>query len=429
MPAATKASTSRRTRDFWIFFTGQSVSNLGTSVTLFALPLLVYNLTGSALNLAFTTVSEFVPYLLFGLIIGAWVDRVNRKRLMIFTDLTRAYVIASIPVAARLGILTVGWIYIVGFLASTLAIVFNSCEFAAIPSLAGQDDLVTANGRIQASYSTMSVLGPIVAGALVAALPVASFMAFDAISFFLSAITLILIRASFNTAPGEPKRTHILRDIADGLRYVLRHPVLRNISAMMALVNFFGTTVYTQLVVFAKVRLGADNAQVAWLFAAGSAGVVVLSLLAGLLRKHWTFSRVALGALMLEGVITAIMATQHAYWIALPLWALASGLGILFNINTGSLRQAIVPNELLGRVISIAGVLAWSAIPLGAFLGGFAIQQTGNVALVYFAIGVITFLIPLVFSFTALGHAERYLPTPAAPAETPEAQRAPVHTA
>src|SRR5436309_3275684 len=86
-------------------------------------------------------------------------------------------------------------------------------------------------------------------------------------------------------------------------------------------------------------------------------------------------------------------------------WAVMSGLGILFNINTGSLRQAIVPNHMLGRVISIASVLAWSAIPLGSFLGGLAIEWTRNVVLVYAVIGVLTFLIPFSFSFTALGHA------------------------
>ncbi len=405
----TAATARQRSRDFWVFFTGQTLSNLGTSFTLFALPLLVYNLTGSALNLGLTTVSEFVPYLLFGLVIGAWVDRVNRKRLMMLTDLTRALVIGSIPVAALLGILTVWWVYSVAFIASTLAIIFNSGEFAAIPSLASQDDLVTANGRIQASYSGGQVLGPLLAGALVALFPVPAFMAFDALSFLISALSLAAIRTSFNAADEPAARKHILRDVVEGLRYVLRHPVLRNISAMMALVNFVGTTTGTQLVLFAKTRLDASNAQVAWLYAAGSIGVVVLSLLAGPLRKRWSFSQVALGALMLSGILTVAFALQRNYWLALPLWGLEAGLGILFNINTGSLRQAIVPNEMLGRVISIAGVLAWSAIPLGALLGAAAIERTGNVALVFAVIGGLVTLIPLVFSFTALGHADRYI--------------------
>ncbi|HST87802.1 MAG TPA: MFS transporter [Ktedonobacterales bacterium] len=417
-----------RTRrpDFWLFFTGQTLSNLGTSFTQLALPLLVFKLTSSALNLAITTAVEFVPYLLFGLLIGAWVDRVNRKRLMILTDGLRALAIASIPAAYFLGILTVEWIYVVGFINSTLAIFFTSGEFAAIPSLVSQDDLVTANGRIQASYSAAAILGPLLAGALIALVAVPVFMLFDAASFVISVITLLLIRASFNRGDASDRaRQHILRDVADGLRYVLRHPVLRNISLMMALVNFVGATTGTQLVLFSKAQLGASDAQFAFLNAAGSAGVVVLSLSAGLLRRRWSFSRVALGALMLNGLCTLALALTHAYWLALALWGLAGGLGILFNINTGSLRQAIVPNHLLGRVISIAGVLAWSAIPLGAILGGYAIQRTGNVALVYGVIGVLTILIPFGFAFTPLGHAERYLPRPGeepaaeVPMETP----------
>src|SRR5918912_2355117 len=113
---------------------------------------------------------------------------------------------------------------------------------------------------------------------------------------------------------------------------------------------------------------------------------------------------------MLDGLLTVALAVTHWYWGALFLWALVSGLGILFNINTNSLRQAIVPNHMLGRVVSIAGVLAWSAIPLGTFLGGLAIEWTGNVALVYGVLGALVFLIPLGFSFTPLGHAERYIP-------------------
>jgi hypothetical protein len=108
----------------------------------------------------------------------------------------------------------------------------------------------------------------------------------------------------------------------------------------------------------------------------------------------------------------------QVYVLALVLWAIISGLGILFNINTRSLRQAIVPNHLLGRVMSIAGVLAWSAIPVGTILGGYAITWVGVVD-VYAAIGVLTLLIPLAFWFSPLGHADDYLPK-----ESPEAEEA-----
>jgi len=409
-----KNDTPRRTgskfnSDFWKYWTGQTISNLGSSVTVFALPLLVYKLTGSALDLGIATAATFLPYLLFGLILGAWTDRVDRKRMMIGTDIARALVVASIPLLAALGLLTIWWIYVVAFVHATLRICFDAGEFAAIPSLVNRDDLVTANGRIQASYSAASIVGPLLAGVLVIRVPLPVLMLIDGFSFLLSAFSLALIRISFNS--GEKRApTSIRTDVVEGLRYVLSHPVLRNISMMMALVNFVGSTTYAQLILFAKVRLQASDVQASLLYSAGSLGVVILSLAAGQLRRRWSFSTVALGALMLEGALTAVFAFMHWYWVAIALWTLIGGLGILFNINTGSLRQAIVPNHMLGRVISIASVLAWSAIPLGSLLGGFAIAWTQNVALVYAVIGVLTFLIPFAFSFTALGHAERYIP-------------------
>ncbi len=398
--------------DFAKFWLGQAISNLGTSFTQFALPLLVFKLTGSAVNLAITTAATFLPYLLFGLVVGAWVDRVDRKRLMIGTDIARALVIASIPALSAVDRLSVEWIYVVTFVSTTLSLCFGAAEFAALPSLVNDtsgEDMVTANGRIQASYSAASILGPLLAGALAALVSIPLLLLVDAASFLVSALSLALIDISFNQPTQEPKRTNIRQDIVEGLRYVLSHPVLRNISAMMALVNLIGSTVATQLVLFSKERLHATDSQIAILYAADSVGVMLLSLAAGPLRKRWRFSTVALGALMLNGFLTILFAAVPWYWVAVPLWAVIGGLGTLFNINTGSLRQAIVPNHLLGRVISVAMVLAWSAVPVGAFVGGLAIEWTNDVALVYGVIGVLTMLIPLAFWFTPLGHAERYI--------------------
>jgi MFS family permease len=411
----------RLSGDFSKFWVGQTISNLGSSFSLLALPLIVFQLTGSAVNLAITTAAFFLPYLLFGLVIGAWVDRVDRKRMMIAVDFGRAAVIASIPALSAVDALSVWWIYAVTFLTSTLTIAFDSGEFAAIPSLVDRDDLVTANGRIQASYQAAQFVGPILAGGLLGAgLPIEHVLLLDAGSFLVSAAALGIVRGSFN-APDDPERepTSLRRDVVEGLRYVLSHPVLRNISLMMALFNFVGSTTIAQLVLFAKERLDASDSEVGFLFSAGSAGIVVLGLLAGRIRRRLSFSVAALGALMLYGILTFVFAWTEVYWLALPLWGLISGLGLFFNINTISLRQEIVPSHMLGRVVSIAGVLAWSAIPLGTLLGGYVIEATGDVALVYAAIGVLTFLIAFSFRFTALGHAEDFIEERAAPVPEP----------
>jgi MFS family permease len=423
-PAPAQRGPAALPGDFKRFWVGQTISNLGTSVTLLAFPLIVFKLTGSALNLGLTVAVTTLPYLLFGLLIGAWVDRSNRKRVMIVSDLLRAGIVATIPLLAWFGDLRVWWVYAVGFLNSTLTICFDSCEFAAIPSLlhgaGGQpnaDALIAANGRIQASYSAAMVIGPLLGGALVAIISVESVVLIDALSFVVSAGSLCLVRRSFNTADVVRAATSLRADIAEGLRYVFRHPVLRAISLMMLLVNAISVTIPAQLVLYADHQLGAGESRVGVIYAAGSVGVIALSLVAARLRRRWSFSQVTLGSLMFMGVLIVALALTTTFWLALAIIALENGLGTLFNINTGSLRQSIVPNAMLGRVISVAAVLASAASPVGALAGGVAVQRSGNVALVYGVVGVLIIAIAFAFTFTALGHADRYVSSDVAVAQ------------
>ena len=399
--------------DFWKFWTGETISSFGSSITQFALPLLVFKLTGSAVSLGIAFAMFGLPHLFFGLLIGAWSDRLDRKRLMIVVDVVSAAVVASVPLASAAGVLSVWWIFAGGFALATLGIFFQAAQFAAIPSLVERDQLVTANGRIQASFSAATIVGPLAAGAVLAFVPIESLLYIDALTFVVSAVALALIARPFN-APRETVRTSLRADVVEGLRYVLRHPVLRNISAMMALINLVSVTVYAQIVLFAKQRFSVSDSELGLLFAADGAGVVVMSLAAGPLRSRFSFGNVALGALMLSGVLTIALAYAPTYLLAVVVSALSSGLGILFNINTGSLRQAIVPNHLLGRIITIAMVLGFSASPIGATIGGFIVERTGDVQTVYASIGALVFGIALYFRlFSPLGHAERYLEAPA----------------
>ncbi|HEY1351602.1 MAG TPA: MFS transporter [Ktedonobacteraceae bacterium] len=425
--SADDVSPLRASSDFWKFWAGQTISNLGNSVSFFLFPLLIFTLTGSAINLALISAISYLPFLLFGLVIGAWVDRVDRKRLMVVVDALQMLLMLSLPMLSMLDHLAIWWVYVVAFLSSTLAIAFDSAQFAAIPCLVETENLVSANGRIQASYAAATVVGPLLAGVLLGTFAVASLFLMDALSFLVSVCSLLLIRTSFNEpasvqAPAgeeQPAPAGFGHAIVEGLRYVWGHPVLRAISLMMALVNFVGNTVLAQLVLFARQQFDASDLQISWLFAAGSVGTIALSLAAGLLRKRWSFSSIVLGSLALYGTMVFILALVRLYYVGMVLWALIAGLSILFNINTGSLRQAIVPNHLLGRVMAVASVLAWSAIPLGTLLGGVAIALFKSVAPVYAAIGLLILGIAVLFAFTALGRADRYLP--ASTAEDPAA--------
>jgi len=165
-------------------------------------------------------------------------------------------------------------------------------------------------------------------------------------------------------------------------------------------------------VLFAKERLQASDPQLGLLYSAQSVGVIVLSLAAGPLRKRCSFSQLVLGAMMLNGVLTAGLALTRWYGAAIPLLALRAGLMMLFNISVISLRQAIVPNDMLGRVTSSLNVLVNAAAPLGSLIGGMSIDRTHNVALVFGIIGLLQFVITVAFSLTPLGRSERCLPQP-----------------
>jgi Na+/melibiose symporter-like transporter len=302
----------------------------------------------------------------------------------------------------------------VAFIVSTLGILFQCGEFAAIPSLVGRDDLVAANARIMATNNAGQILGPILAGVLVSVMSPANLLFFDAGSFLVSAGSLALIQRSFNADIPNPRASTsgirgLLGDVKEGLKYVWSNPVLRTISIMMALINLVCAPQSSQLVLFAKDTLGATNSEVAYLFAAGAFGIVVVSLCAAAIRKRLSFAVTALGALVVSGLTCFAMALIGSYIPALVLWAASSGFGLLLNINTSSLRQAIVPSHMYGRVISIATVLAWSAIPLGALAGAALIKLTGSVADVYAASGALSALIAAMFFFSPIRHGDRFL--------------------
>lgn len=391
--------------DFRKFWFGQIVSNLGSSFTVFALPLLVYRITGSAIYLGLLTAFEWIPLLAFGMVIGAWIDRVDRRTLMICADICRGCAIGTIPLLTVLHALPIWWIFVVGLVNGTLWITFSTAEFTAVKNLIPQDALLKANGNLQSSYQAAQVLGPAIAGAAVGAgLPVTAVLAVDAATFFVSSLSLSAIRATFNSEP-PPERKPLRLEITAGLRYTWARPLLRHISLLAILVNLLGVTIWTQLVLFARTQLHASDIQIGILFAAGSVGIASLTFATSRLRSRMSFRAATLGAIILYGLAIIVLSVTRIFWIAVPIWIIAAGLPYSFSVHTVALRQATVPDYLLGRVMMTAQVFAWSSNPLGALLGGLAISASGNVALVFGVLGGLIFVSGCAFCCTELGRA------------------------
>ncbi|MFK4263681.1 MFS transporter [Streptomyces milbemycinicus] len=396
-----------RRRDYRLFLISQTISNVGSSFTAFGLPLLVFRLTGSAVNLALTTAAGFLPYLLFGLAIGAWVDRVDRRRALVGAVVARGLTIAVLPVLGGLDMLTVWAVYAVAFVNTSLGIVSSAVESTAIPTLVSRDELADANGKLRAGYAAAQVTGPLLAGALIGGgLPVTGVFAIDAVSFWLAAMLLLAIRTRFSGDPPRKERRSVASDIGTGLRYVLADPVLRGIALHAALYNLIGSTVTSQLVLFAHQRLGADDAQVGLLFACGALGTAAALFAFSRLARRASFTTATLGVMMCWSVLVLGLSVSTDIRLGAVFWACAAGLPSVYAVRTLTLRQTVVPDHLLGRVQTTGQVLAWSAQPIGAFTGAWLISVTGRIAVVYAGSAVLMAAVTGCFWLGPLGKAD-----------------------
>lgn len=393
---------------FWLYWSSQTAASLGGSIAQFALPLIVFQLTGSGIALGVGFAVSLAPQLLFGLIIGTVGDRMNRRRVMIATDFMRGCFIVIIPVLALTGHLSVVAIYAVLFIQSVLGIFFQTASNAGVPHLVRRDQLVAANGQLQIGSSAAMIAGPFLAGLAVAVLPVTLLLFTESATFFISGAAILSIRVQLNnerriTGPVEPAVAKLLREIHEGLSYVWNNATLRNISIMMAIINFTGTTVIAQLPLFVEGQFRAGASGLAWFYAAAGVGILAITPWSAVIRKRLGMRMALFACLAVDGAFTVMLGLIGNYWVALVLWAVSSGAGVLFNVYSMSLRQAIVPDHLMSRVMSVAAVIAWSATPLGALVGGAVVQDVGDAGMVYAGIGVISLLVVVLFSRSELG--------------------------
>jgi MFS family permease len=408
---------ARRAGDFWIFWTAQTISQIGSALTSTALLLLVFKLSGSALDLGLASAATWVPYALFGLFIGAWVDRVNRKRLMIGLDICRAGILAVLPLLALLGHTPIWWIYLITFINSTLTIGFQSATTAAIPSMVTQDSLMKANGRIQASTPFATIIGPFLAALLLAATSLQVVLWCDALTFIVSALSLALIKTSFNAvAPQARPKTNLRRDIIEGLRYVIAQPLIRTMALFSLLANLAVAVLFPQIVFYGKQVLFASNAQVALFFTAAGIGAVIAMLSAGFLHTRLSYSVILLGSILLAGLSVLALIATRLYWVDLVCFGVMFGLIGLFDVAFNSILQAIAPNQILGRVVTFTTVVAIFSVPFSSILGGLVIDQVQNVVLVFGVLGVFLVGLSLVFVWSPMAHVEGYL-SPAQPVD------------
>lgn len=369
-----------RNRNFNIFWAGQSLSVMGDAFGFLALPLLVLQATGSVAQMGLVTATFGVGQVVAGLFSGALVDRVDRRRLMMGCDLGRAALYATIPLAWWLLGPQLWLLYVVTALVALLGNIFGVSYITALPNLVDKDQLTDANARLETSFWTMFLVGPALAGFVSYAFGPAIAIGVDALSFLLSALSLLFVRLRLRSGGPEVEKGNPLQEFLAGARFLMREPVLRSVALLLAPLVFLTWAGTDLFIYYLKNDLRQDDNAIGILFGVSSLGGIVGGLLAPAMRRRWGFAVCWLGAGLLEGVALAAVGPAPGVLFIGVFMMFFFFANTVRAINSMSLRQEITPDHLLGRVTSAFWLIMMVPGPLGAALMTALAEQIGSAA-------------------------------------------------
>jgi MFS family permease len=389
--------------DFLRLWAGQSISEVGSQVSQLAIPwVALVTLKSSAFEIATLGTVQFLPFVLFTLPAGVWVDWVPRRLVLIVGDAGRAVLLATIPLTYALGVLTLWQLYVVGFLVGIHTVFFDVAYQSYLPSLIDRDALVEGNSKLQLTVSGAQVAGPGLAGLLIRVATAPYAILVDAVSFVVSGGFTFAIRVR-----EEQRREHqerrLLAELWEGLRYVLGHRYLRPQAISTGSSNFFTSIAFAILIVYAHRRLGLSSFAIGLAFSIGAFGWMLGASQAARMRRVFGVG----GATMIGSAISgpSLLLVPYAprgdvavVFIAAAVVVLGFG-AVVYNIQQVSLRQTITPARIQGRMNATMRFLVWGTMPLGSLTGGALAASFGlRTALFVGAIGASLAVLPIVLS-------------------------------
>jgi MFS family permease len=356
---------------------GETVSVFGSQVTLLAVPTVaILILHAGPFQVGVLSALEFLAFPTLGLVAGVYADRLRRRPIMILCDIGRALALGSIPVAFALGVLTLEQLYLVALLTGIFTVFFDVSYQSYLPALVDRPNLIEGNTKLEVTRSAAQITGPAIAGFLIQWIGGARAVAVDALSFLLSAIAILTIKKPEpEPKPGTASgATGFIPEMREGIDVVFKNPILWRIAATTGTTNFGSNMIFGAVfLVFAYRDLRLSAAVVGIIFGIGSVGGLVGALLAS-----WAARTIGLGLTLTVAIVVGGLAN-----LAIPLASLGaapvilSALGFItltmvpiYNINQVSLRQAITPDRVQGRMNATMRTIVWGTIPIGAFVGG-----------------------------------------------------------
>ncbi|WTA17250.1 MFS transporter [Streptomyces sp. NBC_00853] len=370
---AVQSVQRRRRRDFRLFMSSHICNELGGSITYVALPLMaVLTLDASAWQAGLLSAAEHAAFLLLGLPAGAWVDRMRKRRVMMAADLARAVLLTALPVAYLLDLHSMPLLYAVALLLGCARLFGDVADQSYLPTLIGKDTLIAGNSKLETVRSGAEFAGPGVAGFLVQLLGAAGTLAGQAVTSLVSVVLLGQIGAREDKPEPAPRR-HLLRDIREGLGYVLSHRILRLIALNTAAVNLFLSAVMAIEVLFLTRTVGLPPAALGWVLTTATIGSVLAATAADRVTRAVGAARLTWLSLLVTMPFGLLLPLADNDWrIGLfVLGSLVQSAGVtLYNICQVTYRQTVCPPHLLGRMTATMRFLVWGVLPLSGLLAG-----------------------------------------------------------
>ena len=359
-------------RNFWL---GQTISVIGDQITLLAIPVVaVLVLDAQPADMGLLTAAGLLPHLLLSLPAGVWLDRVaRRRRLMIVVDLVRAALILSIPAAYVLGMLSLGQLYVVTFLVGGLAVAFDISWQTVFVAVTPRQDFMQANSLLNGSRSLAYVAGPSAGGLIIQVLGAPLAMAADALSYVASALFLGRVRVEEPTL--EPPTPGIRAQLATGLRFIFRDPIMRPTLLSVATCNLFNFAFAALFILYATTHLGVEPGLLGLVLGAGAVGGLLGALVAARIgRRIGIGPAYALGLFLFPVSLVAIPLVTGDLAVVLAMLAVTefgAGIGVMIlDINAGTIIQARTPDSIRGRVTGAWRFINYGVRPIGALMGG-----------------------------------------------------------
>jgi hypothetical protein len=369
-------------RDFRWLLSSSLVNNAGDGIVLAAGPLLVASQTHDPFLVSLALMFDYLPWLLFGLVGGVAADRFNRRLLVIGANLVRALVLAGLVVTIATGTVNIALVLGAILILGTAEVFADSASSTLMPSIVARDDLAVGNARMQGAFIMVNQLLAPPIGAFLFAIGMALPFATNAAAFLLGAVLISRISASVGdvAAARSGERAHFVADLVEGVRWLAGHPAMRTLAITIFAFNVTYGAAMGVLVLYAAQRLHMDAVGFGLLTTAAAAGGVVATVSYVALTRRFSLGNIMRVGLVVETLTHLTLAMTTSPIVALAIMFASGVHGFTWGTTATTVRQRVVPNELLGRVGGVMRFAGYGGLVIGTPIGGLIAGQYGITA-------------------------------------------------